>query len=60
MKGALQRIEIESLFLAAKSFNTILVQFLPHTTLLLVECTSALLRAPKTVLHAWNLMHEKL
>ena len=43
MKGALQMIEIESLLLAAKSFNTILVQILPHITLLLVTCTSALL-----------------
>ena len=57
-KKAIHRTEIERSLLAAKGFNTNLVQFLNFYVLFL--CASALLRAPKTVLRARNLLHEKL
>ena len=69
-KRAIQKSGIEKMFLAAKGFNTNLVQFLnvyDRIILLLVRCTSALLHAwfpscmdAKTILHARNLAHEKL
>ena len=44
-KGAIYRSEIERPFLAANGFNTNLVQFLSPYHVLLVTCTSTLLRA---------------
>ena len=65
-KAAIQRSEIERPFLAAKSFNINLVQYLNFyrsIMLLLVMCMSTLYvhgREPKTILDARNLVHEKL
>ena len=68
-KGAVDRTEIERSFLAAKGFNTNLVQFLPlhHVIISNVHVYSFMgtifhihVQAPKMVLHAWNLVSEKL
>ena len=65
MKGATHRTEIERSFLAAKGFNTNLVQFLPlyHVIISIVlvfsfTCTISHMRghAPKTILHAQSVV----
>ena len=67
--GAIHGTEIERPFLAAKGFNTNLVQFLPkhHVIISNVDvcsfmCTISYVhgRASKTVSGARNLVHEKL
>ena len=61
--------EIESLLLAAKSFNSNLVHFLPpyyvinknvHVCSFIGTISHLHGRAPKTVLHEWNIVNEKL
>ena len=68
-KGAVSRTEIGRLFLAAKGFNANLVQFLLayHVVISNVHvssfmCTISQMHrcAPKMVLHAQNLVYEKL
>ena len=69
MKGAIYRTKIERPFLAAKGFNTNLVQFLPpyhviisktHVCSFTCTISNVHARAPKTVLHARNLVYQKL
>ena len=62
-KGAIHRTEIERLLLAAKGFNTNLVQFLHHVVISNVHvCSSKYMIsnvhrcAPKTDLHAWKIL----
>ena len=61
--------EIEGPFLAAKGFNTNLVQYLPpfyviisnvHVCSLTCTISHVHRRAPKTVLRAQNLVYEKI
>ena len=68
-KGAVHRIEREKPLLAAKAFDTNLVQLLPpyHVIISNVQVCSFMCtishvhgRAPKTVLRAQNLAYEKL
>ena len=67
-KGAIHKTEIEA-FSEAKDFNTNLVHFLPLHYVIISNlhvcsftCSTSRMhgRAPKTVLHAQNLVYEKL
>ena len=53
--------EIERPFLAAKGFNTNLIQYLqPYHVVIMCTISHVHGCAPKTVLHAQNLVHKKL